>query len=90
MAVSIPNNFNATVAVTVYVTNSNPSVLTINGSAAPVTTLTFAAGAASSQNLTVAGNGPGLRQIDDRLCQLAQRHRRRHGAADLRIDWPLA
>ena len=56
---SIPINYNATVPVTVYVTNSNPSVITINGSTAPVITLTFAAGAASSQNLTVAATGLG-------------------------------
>jgi hypothetical protein len=63
VTVSIPNNFNATIAVTVYVTNSNPSVLTINGSTAPVTTLTFAAAAASSQNLTVAGTGLGFARL---------------------------
>ena len=63
VAVSIPTNFNATVAVTVYVTNRNPSVITINGSTAPVTTLTFAAGAAASQNLTVAGISLGYARI---------------------------
>ena len=60
---SIPSAANASVAVIVYVTNSNPSAVTINGSSAPVVTLTFAAGAAFSQNLTVAGIGLGYAQL---------------------------
>lgn len=60
VVVSIPANHNATVPITVYVTNSNPTVITINGSAAPVTTLTFAAGSTPSQNLTVTGTDLGF------------------------------
>jgi hypothetical protein len=61
--VSIPSGYNATAPVTVYLTNSNPSAITIDGSSAPVITLTFAAGAASSQNLTVLGAGLGYAQL---------------------------
>ncbi len=63
VVVSIPTNYNATVAVTVSVTNSNPSAISINGNAAPLITLTFAASAASSQNLTVVGTGLGYVQL---------------------------
>jgi Concanavalin A-like lectin/glucanases superfamily len=55
LTVSIPAWANASVPVTVYVTNGNPSRLDIDGSTAPVTTLTFAAGGAASQALTLKG-----------------------------------
>lgn len=57
--VSIPSGYNATAGVAVYVTNSNPGVVTLNGSAASVITLNFAAGAANTQNVTVSGAGLG-------------------------------
>ena len=60
VAVTIPNNVNATVAVTVYLTNGNPGAITINGSAAPVVPVTFAVGAATSQNVAVVGTGMGF------------------------------
>jgi hypothetical protein len=63
VVLSIPNGCNATSAVNVYVTNSNPSVVTINGSSAAVTTVTFPAGGAISQNLTVAGVGLGFARL---------------------------
>ena len=52
---TIPTNFNATAAITVYVTNSNPTALSINGSTAPVVEVVFPAGTATSQNLTLVG-----------------------------------
>jgi hypothetical protein len=59
----IPEGFNASAAVTVYVTNSNPSAVTINGSSATVIPVTFAAGGGFSQNLTVVGTGVGVAQL---------------------------
>jgi len=61
--VTIPSDLNATLAVTVYVTNSNPGAVTLDGSAAAVVPVTFAAGAASTQNLTVAGTSLGYAQL---------------------------
>ena len=61
--VSIPDGSNATATVTVYVTNSNPGVLTINGSAAPVVPVVFAPGGAYSQDVTVVGTAVGQAQL---------------------------
>jgi len=63
VTVTIPSGYNATASVTVYVTNSNPGVLTLNGSAAPVLTLTFAAGAANTQIVSAAGVGLGFARL---------------------------
>lgn len=63
VTVTIPSGHNAAASVTVYVTNSNPAVLTLNGSASPVLTLTFAAGAANSQIVTAAGFGLGFAKL---------------------------
>lgn len=63
VVVSIPNNFNAVSPVTVYVTNSNPAALTINGSSDALTTVVFATGGASSQILTLAGAGLGTAHL---------------------------
>ena len=61
--VSIPDGSNVTSAVSVYITNSNPSVLTINGSAAPVVPVVFAAGTPYSQDVTVVGTAMGEAEL---------------------------
>ncbi len=53
--VSIPSGANASADVIVYLTNSSPTVVTIDGKSDPVITLNFAAGTATSQNLNVTG-----------------------------------
>ncbi|MCX6925555.1 MAG: hypothetical protein NT154_20455, partial [Verrucomicrobia bacterium] len=59
----IPEGVNQTAPVTVYVTNSNPSAVTVNGSTATVVPVTFAAGGAFSQNLTLVGTALGVAQL---------------------------
>ena len=60
LAVTIPSDFNASKTVTAYVTNVNPGRVTINGSAAAVVPVTFAAGAAAVQNVAVVGTALGF------------------------------
>ena len=59
ISITIPADFNATAAVTAYLTNGNPGAIALNGSAAPVIAVAFAAGAAATQNVTVTGTSQG-------------------------------
>lgn len=63
VTVKIPEGFNLYNAVTAYVTNGNPGVVTLNGSAAAFVEVTFTAGGANSQNLTVVGTALGTAQL---------------------------
>ena len=63
VVLKIPEGFNASAAVTVYVTNSNPSALTINGSTATAIPVTFAAGGGYSQSLAVVGTAVGAARL---------------------------
>jgi hypothetical protein len=62
--VTIPSDFNATKAITAYLTNGNPGKVTLNGSAASVLAVTFAAGAAPSQAVTIAGTAFGYTPLN--------------------------
>ncbi|HWQ91096.1 MAG TPA: LamG-like jellyroll fold domain-containing protein, partial [Clostridia bacterium] len=59
VTITIPSDLNVSTAVTAYLTNLNLSRITINGSAAAVVPVTFAAGAPSSQTVTVTGTALG-------------------------------
>lgn len=63
VTVKIPEGFNLYNAVTAYVTNGNPGVVTINGSAAAVVPVTFTAGGSFTQNLTVLGTAIGTSRL---------------------------
>lgn len=63
LSVSLPEGANAASAVTVYVTNSNPAALSVNGSTASVVPVVFAAGAASSVEVPLLGVAPGSVQL---------------------------
>lgn len=60
---SLPTGANASSPVTVWVTNLNPSVVSIAGAAANVFTVTFPAGAYASKKLTLTGLSQGQAQI---------------------------
>lgn len=63
VVVTIPVNFNASAPVTVYLTNSRPSAITLNGSAATAVPVTFATGAPVSQSVAVVGTGLGVAKL---------------------------
>ena len=58
-SVDIPSTANATHSFTVYVTNSNPAVLSLTGAVGNVLTLVFPAAGAILQDITVTGVGGG-------------------------------
>ena len=63
VTVKIPEGFNLYQAVTAYITNGNPGVVTINGSTAAVVPITFTAGGAFTQTFTVVGTAVGASQL---------------------------
>ena len=63
VTVKIPEGFNLYSAVTAYITNANPGVVTVNGSTATIVPVTFTAGGAFSQTLTVIGTAVGTARL---------------------------
>lgn len=63
VSLSLPSGANATSPVTVFVTNVNPSVVSISGAPGNVYSITFPAGAYPSKKLTLTGLGQGQAQI---------------------------
>jgi hypothetical protein len=59
ISVSIPNSANASTPVTVYVTNTTPSVISLPGQVANIVTIVFPAGGVYSQSLTVTALAEG-------------------------------
>ncbi|PWU10693.1 MAG: hypothetical protein C5B50_24920 [Verrucomicrobia bacterium] len=55
LTLTIPASANVSQSVTVYLTNSNPSGLTLNGSSASVVPVVFAMGAPNAQTVAAAG-----------------------------------